>query len=239
MNQAVTGDMQRLNAFVDAAFAFAVTLLVVSFDSLPRTQAELITALKHAPSFLVSFLMVARLWREHANWCLLYPKADGAAVGYSLLLVAVVLIWIYPLRLLHDSFFAWMSRGWLPSEFVINGWPALRFLFSCYGLLFAAVYAVVVLMHWHAWRHRETLALTRIECIDVQASMRIYLAMATVGLASAASAQLLSFESHAWLAPIPGVIYGAIGLFVWIFLSQAAKARADLTSSNTIPSAQP
>lgn len=221
-------DMQRLHAFVDAAFAFAVTLLVVSFDSLPRTQADLTQALKHIPSFLASFLMIARLWREHAQWARLYPHADNASVSLSLLLVAIVLIWIYPLRLLHDSFFAWLSGGWLPSEFLINNWGALRFLFSCYGILFACVYLVLVVMHWHAWRNRETLALDAEERADVWYSIRMYLSMAAIGFASAICAQVLPFERAPFLAPLPGMLYGLIGLAAWIIGKQRERATAAL-----------
>jgi len=224
-------DMQRLHAFVDAAFAFAVTLLVVSFDSLPRTQADLTNALKHIPSFLASFLMISRLWREHAQWARLYPRADNASVGLSLLLVAIVLIWIYPLRLLHDSFFAWLSGGWLPSEFLIDNWDALRFLFSCYGILFSAVYLVLWVMHWHAWRHREALALDQEERADVWYSMRMYVSMAAIGVTSAVCAQLMPFEKAPFLAPVPGLLYGGIGLAAWILSKQRARASAGIAPS--------
>jgi uncharacterized membrane protein len=223
MSAADSHEMQRLHAFVDAAFAFAVTLLVVSFDALPRTQQDLITALKHTPSFLASFLMIAKLWREHAHWSRLYARADGAAVSLSLALVAIVLIWIYPLRLLHDSFFAWASGGWLPSEFLIDNWGALRFLFTCYGVLFCAVYLLLVAMHWHAWRHRESLSLDREQRREVWISMRMYFSMAMVGLASAGSAQLLPFERHFWLAPMPGLLYGTIGILAWLIYRKGAS----------------
>ncbi len=36
----------RLEAFVDAAFAFAVTMLVISIDQIPRDRGELTEALK-------------------------------------------------------------------------------------------------------------------------------------------------------------------------------------------------
>ena len=214
--------MERLHAFVDAAFAFAVTLLVVSFDALPRTQQDLIAALKHTPSFLASFLMIAKLWREHAHWSRLYARADGAAVTLSLALVATVLIWIYPLRLLHDSFFAWLSGGWLPSEFLIDNWDALRFLFTCYGVLFCAVYLLLVAMHGHAWRHRESLCLDRAQRREVWIAMRLYSSMAMIGLISAASAHILPFERHSWLAPVPGLLYATIAILVWLIHRQGA-----------------
>ena len=44
----------RLETFVDAAFAFAVTLLVVSFDAMPSSFAELYDALRRLPAFLAA-----------------------------------------------------------------------------------------------------------------------------------------------------------------------------------------
>ena len=38
--------MTRLEAFVDAAFAFAVTLLVISLDAIPNSIPALLEAMK-------------------------------------------------------------------------------------------------------------------------------------------------------------------------------------------------
>lgn len=48
----------RLETFVDAAFAFAVTLLVVSFDAMPSSFAELYDALRRLPAFLAGFAIL-------------------------------------------------------------------------------------------------------------------------------------------------------------------------------------
>jgi uncharacterized membrane protein len=53
----------RVDAFVDAAFAFAVTLLVVSIGRVPTTVAELQLALRGVPAFAASFFVIARLWQ--------------------------------------------------------------------------------------------------------------------------------------------------------------------------------
>ena len=50
--------MSRLETFADAAFAFAVTLLVISFDQIPTTYEELIGALKSVPAFAASFTII-------------------------------------------------------------------------------------------------------------------------------------------------------------------------------------
>lgn len=43
--------MTRLETFIDAAFAFTVTLLVISSDGIPGSYDELVHALKVAPAF--------------------------------------------------------------------------------------------------------------------------------------------------------------------------------------------
>ena len=55
----------RLETFVDAAFAFAVTLLVVSFEAMPSTFAELYDALRRLPAFLAGFAIIALFWHAH------------------------------------------------------------------------------------------------------------------------------------------------------------------------------
>ena len=50
----------RIDAFVDAAFAFAVTLLIVSVGHVPSTVQDLILAMRGVPAFSASFLLRAR-----------------------------------------------------------------------------------------------------------------------------------------------------------------------------------
>ena len=46
-------EMTRLEVFIDAAFAFAVTMLVISFDSIPRSYDEVMLAIKSIPALLL------------------------------------------------------------------------------------------------------------------------------------------------------------------------------------------
>ncbi len=52
-------EMTRLETFCDAAFAFAVTLLVISGEGIPGSYQELIVALKGIPAFAASFAAIA------------------------------------------------------------------------------------------------------------------------------------------------------------------------------------
>ena len=45
-------EMTRIEVFVDAAFAFAVTMLVISFDQIPQSFNEMVEAVKGIPAFI-------------------------------------------------------------------------------------------------------------------------------------------------------------------------------------------
>ena len=58
-------NVTRIEAFVDAAFAFAVTLLVIASNSVPTSFEEMIQALKGVPAFAASFAQIMMFWSAH------------------------------------------------------------------------------------------------------------------------------------------------------------------------------
>ena len=47
-------EMTRIEVFVDAAFAFAVTMLMISFDAIPTSFPEMMAAAKGIPAFMAA-----------------------------------------------------------------------------------------------------------------------------------------------------------------------------------------
>jgi len=91
-------DMTRLEAFIDAAFAFALTLLVISFDAVPQSFDELVAALRSVPAFLFAFSILAMFWIAHRNWSIRYGLDTTFAILVSLALIFVLLVYVCPLR---------------------------------------------------------------------------------------------------------------------------------------------
>src|SRR5690606_32467153 len=89
----------RLDTFVDAAFAFSLTLLVISYNQLPDSVDELREALRRLPVFLFCFALVGMFWNAHRLWRVRCGGNDGWSVLLSLALVMVVLVYVYPLRM--------------------------------------------------------------------------------------------------------------------------------------------
>ena len=130
----------RLEGFVDASFAFAVTLLVVSIGHVPASVPEMLQAMRGVPAFALCFLAIVRIWKAHRDWSRYYDIEDAAALRLSLLLVFVVLVFVYPLRLLFSLFFVWVSQGWLVDQAVtISDVEELRTAFEVYGAGFALI----------------------------------------------------------------------------------------------------
>ncbi|MEO8001404.1 MAG: TMEM175 family protein [Arenimonas sp.] len=136
----------RLEAFVDAAFAFAVTLLVISGDHIPTSISMLLDALKQVPSYAASFALIMQFWLNHADWSRRFGLEDIYSDRLSIMLVFVLLIFVYPLKMVFDSFFSLLSQGYLPTHFEIEGWLQVPALFQTFAIGFGSMALVMCLL---------------------------------------------------------------------------------------------
>jgi hypothetical protein len=151
----------RMDAFVDAAFAFAVTLLIVSVGHVPSTVPDLVQAMRGVPAFLASFLLLARFWLSHRHWSRCYGLEDGPSVRLSLALVFLVLIYVYPLRMVANMTLAMLSGGALAEQSIeIHTLADLRSLYLAFASGYGAVVIIFTLLYRHALARADALQLT-------------------------------------------------------------------------------
>ena len=217
MQQAAIGkergrEVTRIEAFVDAAFAFAVTLLVISFNALPDSADALIEALKGVPAFAASFALLAMLWWAHANWSRRYGLDDGRSVLLSLLLVFLVLVYVYPLRIIFTAFFGWISDGWLPLGIAIDSDGDLQLLFAAYAVAWTTLGFVVVALYRHAWRHRDALGLDREERIDLRGAIAAQWMIPATGALALLFLAVTALLGEPSLAGMSGFAYALMAL---------------------------
>lgn len=153
-------DTTRLEAFVDAAFAFALTLLVISFDAVPQSFDELVIALRAVPAFLFAFCILAMFWLGHRKWSMRFGLDTTFSTLVSLALIFVLLVYVFPLRAMATAALSAMTNGWLPSEFHIDSVSKARGLFAIYGIGFFMANLCLVSLNWHALRLGDVLVLT-------------------------------------------------------------------------------
>jgi uncharacterized membrane protein len=133
--QASGSALTRLDAFVDAAFAFAVTLLVIGGGAVPVDYAELERAVAKAPAFLIGFALIAMFWHAHVRWRG-YGGRDGLLpVLLSLVIVFLVLVYVYPLRVMATALVEFIGGDIR----TIRSAREVGNLFTLYGLGFMAM----------------------------------------------------------------------------------------------------
>lgn len=176
--------MTRIETFVAAAFAFAVTMLVISVGTIPETMQEFVEATKQIPSFTASCAIIVWIWHTHADWCRRYGLEDGMTIFLSASLMILVLTYIYPLRLMMQALFESMSNGYLPMEMEFNHFWEIRFMFAFYAVGFLLLCFNFIALYLYAISKREQLELDTVELFDSYSEIYLWLASASVGLTS-------------------------------------------------------
>lgn len=234
-----SGEMTRIEAFSDAVFAFAVTLLVVALE-VPHTFDELANAMKGFGAFAICFAMLAMVWHTHVKYFRRYGLQTLWSSALNCTLLFVVLFYVYPLKFLFTFLVGMFTGGALiphaPGNAPMIGDLAnVRSLMVIYGLGFAAVFFLFFLLYTHAWRLRRQLELNPIEEHLTRYEMMNQFAMMCFGLASAALATIVPPR----MAGLAGYLYGGIGIYHFIagliMASRAEKILAQMRQGE-IPS---
>ena len=172
-------EVSRLEAFSDAAFAFALTLLVVSLD-VPRSYGELMLLMKGFFSFACCFALLVWIWHEHNMFFRSYGLQDALTVALNGALLFVVLFYVYPLRFLTQALVGPMVGLQAYDWRDVDG-AALMVLYSS-GVL--VLFVVFILLHWHAWRQRRALELDPVEELQLRYSTRSHAISAGIAVVS-------------------------------------------------------
>ncbi len=158
-------NMSRIETFVDAAFAFAFTMLVISIDQIPTTPVELLELSRDIPAFLMSALIIGSIWITHANWSRNFGLQDGVTIYLSLALVMLVLVFVYPIKLMSQAFVLYFSKGLLGTDiFSQGGWEnSVASLFIYFGIGLIALSAILIALYLNTLRYHEELRLSSLE----------------------------------------------------------------------------
>jgi uncharacterized membrane protein len=224
------GQPTRIDAFVDAAFAFAVTLLVIAIGHVPSSVAELVRALRGVPAFAASFFVIARLWQAHRNWSRHYGIEDVAATRLSLALVFMVLVYIYPLRMVAELTLAGISGGALAEAPVqIDSVAELRTLYVVFGVGYMLTAMIFLALYRHALSLASTLGLSPSERIRTETLCARWVAVIAIAIASTLLGLFLPMGrgESVPLDSAPGLIY----IFVYVaFRVLAQREKRELAA---------
>ena len=220
-------EVSRLEAFSDAVFGFALTLLVVSLET-PKNFADLKTQMLGFVPFALMFAMVCWIWYEHNKFFRRYGLQDALTTFLNSVLLFVVLFYVYPLRFLTIALvgpLVGLTDGPGFDDEAVDG--ALLMTFYSGGVL--VIFGVFVLLHLHARRRRAWLDLGPAEELQLRYSLRSHAISASIAVISLL---MLAVGIESMWA---GLIYGTMGpLHGWNGY-QAGKAQAELQKVAAAP----
>lgn len=134
-------NLSRIEAFSDAVFAFAATLLVVSVGSDAENSILQVNWLVFL-SFGISFFALIGLWSVHYNFFRRTHYMDNWIIALNAILLFVVLYYIFPIKSLISS---WTGELQISLE-------EFSSIFQLYSLGFFLIFLCYSLMYLRAFK---------------------------------------------------------------------------------------
>src|SRR5216117_4474991 len=217
-------EMTRLETFIDAAFAFAISMLVIAAQQIPDNIQTLLAAFKNVPTFVCSIAVLGIYWRGHWLWSRRYGLEDGASILISWAMIVTILIFIYPLKAIFGAMWYFLSSGQVGQRLSLHTTESqARTIFAIYALGLIAISAEILLLNFHAWRLREPLRLNAREQLMTRGELTGWSIPVSVGIVSLVFSLTLPIEQIAWC----GWVYFLMAILVrvhWFWHGRRLKA---------------
>lgn len=200
----------RLDAFTDAAFAFALSVLVAGQGRIANNLGELRADMADVPAFGIGFTIIATFWFAHVRWRTLRGNGGALSALLTFALIFVVLVYVRPLQAMALSLSTFLGGSGTRFDGGIGP------LFFIYSGGFALMSTLVSALFFEAGHHKAAPE-------NIRAAARgeggIWGLIALTGLAS----MLLAASAHHFFAPWVYVLLPiAIALYCWLYPWPAA-----------------
>ena len=204
---------ERIDNFTDAAFAFAVSLLVIGGARAPDTFDALVASLGDIPAFAFGFAIMTMFWLGHVRWRRLRGDGGILATVLTLLLVFLTLIYVQPLRAMASATGLWFTGHGRMFGGSLSG------LFTVYGTGFVAMSLTMAALYSESLRNEKA---SRERRAETRGERGIWLILAVTGITSI----LVSLTPWGqWAAMLYASLPLTIGLYSWRYDWTGARAK--------------
>jgi uncharacterized membrane protein len=184
----VGDETPRMQAFSDGVFAFAATLLVVSLQ-VPASYEDLLEALTGFPALAIAFAAIVSLWAVHRGFFARYPLGDNVSMAINAVLLFIVLIYVYPLKLLAELAAHRFLRVGAPTVGDMTT-SQLQGVYTIFGVAVLATALAIAALHLRAWQLRDALQLDASARSELAAGGGVYAGIGLVACVAIAAAGL-------------------------------------------------
>ena len=191
-------EMTRLETFIDAAFAFSITMMVISVDRVPDNASELLAAFRNVPAFIASIVVIGIFWRGHWLWSRRYGLEDGVSIFISWAMLVTILIYIYPLKVVFGGMWYLLSGGAVGQPISIQSVAQGRALFGVFAVGFTAIAVEILLLNLRAYRLRDALRLNEVEQLTARGEINGWCIPTVTGIVSLVLALTMPPGKIAW-----------------------------------------
>ena len=193
-------DNTRLDTFVDAAFAFGSTVLLISSGDMPTDYAQLVSLMRDVPAFVLSFFTLMIFWLSHRQWSRAYGLENGRTLFLTLLLVVTVLVYVYPLKLMYATMIGFFAGGALDGGLRVTDARQGLTMMQLYGVGFTVLSGTLLGLYAECLRRRDELRLDDEERVGTGVGVAIWGTLTAVGILATLGATLLPPRYGVWSA---------------------------------------
>ena len=220
--------MTRLETFIDAAFAFAISMLVIAPQQIPDNIGALLGAFKNVPAFVASIAVLGIFWRGHWLWSRRYGLEDGVSIFISWAMLVTILIYIYPLKAIFGSMWFLLSDGRVGQALGPKTDAEARALFAIFAVGFTAIALEILLLNLRAWQLREPLRLNARESFITRYEIWGWSLPVAVGIISLVLALVLPIGAVPW----SGWVYFSMAILVPVHRAYRRRRMRELTAAS-------
>lgn len=211
--------MTRIEVFSDAAFAFAVTMLVISLSTIPQSYSELLAAINGIPSFAASFSVMMFIWLTHRRWSQRFGLDDGVSTFLTLALIFIVLIYVYPLKLIMDLMFYAFSQRFFPTDFQVSNTAEVAVLVAIFSVGLFLIALIHLCLYLRVSSKTDELCLSHLEQLLIRKETLSWAVQIVVSLLVASIA--LIFKSS--LGYLSGIAFSLTPLLLLVVTMRTRK----------------
>jgi uncharacterized membrane protein len=197
----------RTDNLTDAVFGIAITLLIFNLVN-PNSFDDLLTFTLTLPAFLISIAFLVLFWSEHLRFSQIYTLNSTSLIVLNTLFIALIIFYVYPLRFLTLLLTGVLFNTDIGLSIQNHQIPQLMIY---YGFVAFALYFVLFLFYFMAYKMKEDLELNKFEVFFTASQKSKLTIMFAVPFLSILVTYIISRFSINWASILGGITY-------WIYI---------------------